>query len=203
MAHVNQWEDIENYIQAAIAAATGYAIDQVIWKHQNYNAPETDYAVIELGDVIALGQDFVRYSTNLSRPAGQEIKQSILGTREVPLEIEVFSSSVIGNTSARSVLEKARTALRLPTIKYGLRKGGIAPFDLGTVNFIPHISNTGFRGRAVCSIRCYVVMPEVVEYCGYISRVRGTYRYWVGASGYSGGVSGYTGTAAIFDTNNA
>lgn len=202
MSHTNKWEDIENYIHAAIVLATGYDSDQVIWKHQNYNAPEVDYATIALGDVIPIAQDFTTYETNLSRPAGQEIKQSVVGVREVPLELEAFSSSTLGNASARAVLEKARTGLRLPSVKYSLRKGGIAPFDLGSVAFIPEIRNTGFRGRAICTIRCYVVMPEVVEYCGYINRVVGTFRYW-GVSGYNNsGVSGFSGYTGIFDTSN-
>lgn len=203
----HKWEEIENDIQAAMVLALGFPSDQVVWKHQNYNAPEMDYAAIALGDIIQVGQDIMTTSTNLSRPAGQEIKQKVFGLREVSLEVEVFASDAMGSSSARAVLEKAKTALRLPSIRYGLRRGGIAPFDPGPVNFIPDIYRAGFRGRAVCSIRCYVVMPEVVEYVGYISRVRGTMRYWTFASGYSGGVSGvasgYSGLTAIFDTNNA
>jgi hypothetical protein len=199
----HRWEDIENYIHSALVLATGFGTDQVIWKHQNYNAPETNYATISLGDVISIGQDITVSTTNTSRPQGQEIEQSVFGFREVPLEIEVFSDAVTGSSGARAVLERARTSLRLPSIKYGLRKGGIAPFDIGTVGFIPEIYNAGFRGRAVCTVRCYVVMPRVVEYCGYISRIRGTITYWTTASGYSGGASGSTGYAAIFDTNNA
>lgn len=192
MAHA--WEDIENAIQRAVAQATGLASDSVIWKYQNFNQPDFDYATVDLGDLITIGQDFVKYSTDLTRPNGQEIKQRVVGLREVSLEIEVFTADRLGNESAKPILERARTALRLPSIKHALNVAGLSPFDLGAVHSLPYIPSVNFRGRAVCSIRCNVITPEVVEYCGYISRVRGT-ATWYTASGVTGG-------QAIFDSAN-
>lgn len=189
------WEDIENYIQGAMVKATGFTAEKVVWKYQNRNAPAMNYATIDLTSVITIGEDRVRYSQDLTRPNGQEIKQTITGQREVSLDLEIFSSTVTGSNSARALMEKTRTSLRLPAIKYSLRRGGIAPFDLGTVGYINDIPTVNFRGRAVCSIRCYVQMPEIVEYCGYIARVRGN------LTAFS--ASGVTGGARIFDTNNA
>lgn len=191
----NQWQDIEDAIHGAMVKATGYSATQVIWKYQNRNIPTGDYATINLGDVIQVGSDLVRYTQDLTRPNGQEIKQSITGLRRVSLDLEIFSDSPIGNTCARAIMEKARSSLRLPSIKYGLRNGGIAPFDLGTVGYIYDIPTVNFRGRAVCSIGCYITMPEVVEYCGYIARVRGNLTAFTS--------TGVTGAARIFDTDNA
>jgi hypothetical protein len=192
----NDWQDIEDAVHDAIARASGLPPEQVVWKYQNRNSPELDFATIDLTNIVQVGEDRVRYTQDLTRPVGQEIKQKISGIRDVSLDLEVFTSNPRGNDSARAIMERTRSALRIPSIKYALRSTGIAPFDIGTVQYLYDIPSVSFRGRAVCSIRCYVSMPEVVEYCGYIERVRG---FILTGPAFTG-LSGITG---IFDTDNA
>jgi hypothetical protein len=190
------WEDIEDRIHEAVVRATGFADDRVVWKWQDADAPALDYATVDLGVPVAVGEDRIRYQTDLTRPQGQEVKQTIRGTREVALELEVFCSAPRGNNSAKAVMARTQMALRIPSIKHLLRLGGLSVFDLGVPGYVNDIPTVNFRGRATCSMRCYVVLPEVVEYCGYIARVRGTVRAqpaWTGVSGI----------ARTFDTNDA
>ncbi len=199
------WVDIENAMQTAISKASGFTADKIIWSYQDFNEPALDHVVITFGGEIAIGQDWIRLTQNLNRPNGQEIKQDIRGVREVPFQIEVFTSAIYGDSAARRVAELIRTKLRLPDVRYGLRKAGISPFDSDPVQYIPDIDSANFRGRAIVNVRCYVPVMDCFEYCGYIARVRG----WIhptgmlAVSGTSGfpfnyGIGTTAGTLAVY-----
>lgn len=182
------WEDVEYAVQRAIVRASGYATEQVVWAFQDMDEPTLDHISLSLGGEMAVGIDRLHISENLSRPNGQEIRQEVQGTREVPLTVEVFTSSVIGELAARRVAELIRARLRLPDVRSIFRRAGVSPFDPGPVDWIPDIPNASFRGRARMIIRCYVPVMGADEYVGYIARVRGTIfpRGYVGPSGASG-----------------
>lgn len=168
------WVDVENALQFAVARASGYTTDRVFWSYQNVNEPELDHIKIHLGGEKVVGIDRLHITQDLARPNGQEIKQEVQGVREVPFEIECFTADTLGDLAARRVLELTRTKLRLPDVRSRLRKAGVAPFDLGDVSYVPDIPSADFRGRAVCTVRCYVPVSDCIEYVGYIARVRGT-----------------------------
>lgn len=191
------WVDIENVMQSAIVRASGLASDRVFWSYQDVNEPQLDHITIRFGGEIVIGIDRVETTTNLSRPRGQEIKQEIKGVREVPFEIEVFTAATSGDAAARRVAELVRTRLRLPDIRYALRGVGVSPFDPGPISYVPDVPSAKFRGRAICTIRCYVPVMDCIEYTGYIARVRGNV-YIHGMVG----ASSPTGTAIPFDSAN-
>jgi hypothetical protein len=188
------WSDIEDAVHKAVCLASGYTTDQVVWSFQNYNAPELDYVLLTFGGDQAIGQDWIRITQDLTRPAGQEMKLDVRGIREVPLQIEVFTSDVYGNDSARRVAEQIRTKLRLDGIRYGLRRAGLSPFDSDMVQWIPDVPTANFRGRAVVTVRCYVPVMDCYEYVGYIATIRG-HIFPSGSMQYSGtsgiSMSGY------------
>lgn len=179
------WADIENATQRAIQLASGFNSDNIIWSFQNKNAPALDYIVLTFGGEIAIGQDWIRITQDLNRPNGQEIKLDVRGIREVPLQIEVFTSAVYGDQAARRVAEMIRTKLRLDSVRHGLRVAGLSPFDSDPVQWVPDIATANFRGRAVLNVRCYVPVMDCYEYVGYIASVRG-FIMPTGAIQYSG-----------------
>lgn len=183
------WADIEDATHKAIRLASGYASDQVFWSHQNFNAPTLDYVLLTFGGELALGQDWIRITQDLTRPVGQEIKLDVRGVREVPLQIEVFTSDVYGDSAARRVAEMIRTKLRLDGVRHGMRRAGISPFDSDSVQWIPDIPTANFRGRAVLTVRCYVPVIDCYEYVGYIATVRGLI--------FPSGVAQYSGSSGI------
>lgn len=185
------WEDVEDAMQKAVALASRLPSDHVIWSYQNVNEPTEPHIIIKFGGAITIGTDRIATSQDLDRPNGQEMKQEVRGVREVPFELQAFTTTTTGSSAARHMLELVRTRLRLPSIRYGLRNVGLSPFDPGPVNWVPDIPAAKFRGRAVCTIRCYVPVMDCEEYTGYIARVRGLVVF----SGSAGG----TGTRS-FDT---
>jgi hypothetical protein len=190
------WEDIEDAMHCAVVKASRLPAGQVAWSYQkNVDEPKLDHITILFGGEIPLGIDRVHTSTDLTRPNGQEVKQEVRGVREVPFTFTCFSAEVTGSTAARRLAELTKTRMRLPDIRYPLRKVGLSPFDPGIVNYVPDIPSTHFRGRAVCTIRCYVPVADCIEYTGYIARVTGL----IVASGLVSTSYGASGFA--FDTN--
>lgn len=184
------WVDIENAMHSAIVRASGYPAERVIWSFQNINAPTEDYIEINFGGAISIGQDWIRNKQDLNRPNGQEIRQDIHGVREVPFDVSVFTSDTTGDAAARHVADLVRTKLRLDSVRSGMRKAGVSPFDASPVSWVPDIPNADFRGRAAFTQRCYVPVIDCFEYVGYIARVRGTV-YPSGLYGYSGQATAY------------
>lgn len=184
------WADIENAMQEAVVRASGFPSERVFWSYQNRNAPPQDYILVHFGGPIAIGLDWVRQDQNLTRPNGQEIRQVVSGVRECAFDVTVFTADTLGDAAARQVAETVRSRFRLSSVRYGMRKAGVSPFDSGPVEYVPDIPSADFRGRAVVSIRCYVPLLDCVEYVGYIARVRGV-AYPTGLVGYTGQATGF------------
>lgn len=161
-------------MQRAVAKASGLTADRVTWSYQSVNEPSLNHIVINFGGEKVIGIDRIHTTQDLTRQNGMEIKQEVQGVREVPFNLECFTTATSGESAARRLLELTRSKLRLDSIRYGLRKAGVSPFDPGPVDYVPDVPATKFRGRAVCMIRCYVPVTACFEYVGYIARVVGT-----------------------------
>src|SRR6201999_4655881 len=142
-AHTEQcavsWDDVGNAIQAAIVQASGLPANQVIWKGQDVNAPPQDYIAISLGGPIQLGIDYLAQDFDATRPRGQEFRLRVSGTREVPLEVECFTSSAITGrqSSALYLCTKLLAALVLPSVRELMAAQDVVPFDQGQPQWIP------------------------------------------------------------------
>jgi len=167
------WTEIHNATQAAIVLASGLPSGKVLWKFQNANAPLQPYIAMKFTPSKTVGQDYKRYDLDLARPLGTEYKVSIAGTREVTLEIEAFTDSTADSSDALSLLEQVKSAFLLDGVMAALDAVELSVFDPGPVNYLPDVPTVNFRGRAVCSVRCYVPAIRAVEYAGYIATVTG------------------------------
>lgn len=187
------WTDIEDAVHKAVCLASGFASDQVVWSFQDRNAPDLDYIVLSFGGEMQVGRDWTHIEQDLTRPAGQEIRLNHSGIREVALQLEVFTSAVYGDDAARRVAELIRSKLRMDSVRYGLNRAGVSPFDSDPVQWVPDIPTARFRGRAVLTVRCYVP-SNVFEDVGYIARVTGRIypTGYLGVSGTSGIAYSYT-----------
>lgn len=168
------WDYVMDVLQRGVAQGTGLPPERVVWKWQNAGAPPHDYVVISVGALQTIGQDWLEMNTDLSRPNGQEIQALVRGVREMPFEIEAFTASTANKMAAIFLAEQARTSFLLPSIRSMLDTAQVSPFDPGPVQYAPDVVAVGFRGRATCTVRCYVPAPLVVEYLGYIAHVNGT-----------------------------
>lgn len=170
----SSWDQIHAAVQQAVTIASGLPAARVVWQYQNANAPPLTYIALAFKYARTKGQDSIINSTDLTRPAGQEIKQAVIGVREVSLQIKGAASGVVGDVSALAVVELARTALLLPSVRAKLATVELSPFDPGPTNHIPEVVGTTYRDVAVCEVRCYVPAPTAAEFVGYIATFGGT-----------------------------
>jgi hypothetical protein len=168
------WEDVQDAVHEAITRASGYPAEKVIWSYQSTNERSLAHVRINFGGESVIGQDRIKTTTDLTRPAGQEIKQEVIGVREVPLDVEVFTSETVGANAARHVAAQIRTKIQLDSIRGVLKSANVSCFDSGPVSWVPDIPAVSFRGRALVTLKCYVPISDCEEYTGYIARVTGT-----------------------------
>lgn len=176
------WQDAMNAIQSAFAAAAQLDPTAVVWAWQNIPQPATPYVKLSMPSITTKGIDWLSRTVDLTRPAGQEVKAQAVGNREVPIEMQVFTDSVADGVAAPFLAEQIKTGLLLPNIRSILTAVGISPFDPGPVQNVPMIVAANFRGRATCTIRCYMPAQALAEYYGYIETVNGTITSTGGAS---------------------
>lgn len=181
---IPHWTALRDAMHAGIVAASGLDASRVIWKFQQGGQPEVAYIAITVSGTSNPGQDGLLPSTDLDRPAGQEVELAVVGFRECTLGLEIFTPSVADDSDALALGERIRTKLRLPSVRDGLGAAGISPFDVGGVQYVPSVVNTTFRGRGLLDIRCYVPAEPLADFVGFIASVGGT----VKTSG--GGVAG-------------
>lgn len=173
----------------AWAASTAYAVGDRVANDTNktYNCTTAGTSAASpatgpsgTGASIADGSVVWAY---VSEAAG--IAQTVVGTREVALQLECFTGPAPGSVSpsvglveasgatARRILDETVTRLRLPTARGTLAAVGVVPFDPGAVNWIPDLVSIGFRGRATCDVRCYMPARALVEYANFIASLSG------------------------------
>ncbi len=165
------WAQIAAGIQGAIATASNLA---AIWRHQSVGQPAVDYVGLSLGAAITEGADYTQERYDAARPAHSQITITTAGVREVALQLEVWSASVVESgaaASALSILDGIVTRLRLPTARSALAAVAVVPFDPGPTNWLPSIVSAGFRGRATCDVRCRMPARAIVEYADWIGSV--------------------------------
>lgn len=164
------WEAVENAIRAWVVTGSGLPADKVIWANQDGDRPEDPFITIALSGLHGRGMDTVESSTDLNRPAGEEIRLNVKGLREMTASVQAFTDATTGNSGARALLMKVQAALRLPSIRDALGALSLSPFDPGDVQVFPIVFPTGFEGRGTLAVRFYV-MQTVDEFTGYISSV--------------------------------
>lgn len=170
------WTQTRDAIHAAIVSASGLAASKVVWGFQDVDERALDYVSMSLGASTTVGQDWIRANYDAGRP-GNEFELSTQGTREVALQLQVFSSATVSATGAVDALERAervKGCLRLPTTRALLDAVAVVPFDPGPVQYVPEVVQVGFRGRATLDVRCYMPAPVFAEYTTYIATISGT-----------------------------
>lgn len=184
------WTEIRNALQAAVCAAAGFTTDaakkKCIWKFQDASQPGMDYVCLHIPRIFPIGQDGIAESTDLGRPAGEEVKLEVVGDRELMLEVECFSASVADSNDALATADRIRSGLALPSVRALVNSVCLAVIEAGPAQYVPSVVSAGFRGRAVVEVRCHAsasAAGAIAEYVGYIAVVKGTITTTGGALG--------------------
>ncbi len=168
------WQTIENALQTWIVAATGLPTSAVIFASQNAPAPAMPYATIKIsGPRGTMAQPALQIETNLLNPAGEEIEQTVTLHQEVTVSCQVYAAATAGTGTAKEYLEKARTALFLPTRLDALSTAGLAVVEMGDTQDLTALLGTAWESRAAMDVRMNLV-DTAVEKTGYIATVETT-----------------------------
>lgn len=108
-----------------------------------------------------------------TRRAGQEIIHGVKGRRELIFGLQCFDGTRTGVGSCAAILEKVKTALRLPSVHAGLRTAHVGVAGMG--NVVPirtgSLGVARFEPRAILEVRAFI-SSEVSEISTFISRAR-------------------------------
>lgn len=161
---------VEDAFRTWVKTATGLADNNIFFQDQKVERPTSTYVTIRVGSVVPLGAVDPVTITEVTDPVpGQEIQISVDGIREVTTSIQVFGPAVSTNPTATAmyIANKIQTSLRLPSVQDALDSAGISVFDIGAVNNLTQLLDTGFDGRAQFDVRCYIVF-SVSQFETYI-----------------------------------
>lgn len=157
-------------------------------------AVATDYWVIRAGaDTLQLATTFLNarnlvplafgtgetgthalVDTSSTRRAGAEISHNVQGARELVLSLQCFDGGATGAGSPMGLLEKVKTAHKLPSVHAGLRTAGVGVARFGNVASVDgSVGSALFEPRAFLEVRAFV-SSEVSEITTYIQRAQVT-----------------------------
>lgn len=171
------YDAIQTAISAAVVSGTGLDADHVLWAYESYQGGERpageSFVTLQLGPSSTIGIDGFDATTDLTRPAGQEVQLKATTLQSFRIYLQAFGGTPTGNTSSLAVLERFRNRLGLPSVRDLLAGVGISPFDSGSVANVPFIEGSKFESRATLEVRCYLDIDET-DFVGFFDRVTGT-----------------------------
>jgi hypothetical protein len=111
-------------------------------------------------------------STPQTARHGAELTRTARGARRAALTIQCFTRKATGNTNARAILERVRSARTLPARAYALRQAGVGVGKMNNIQFNGQVvSTTVFEPRAILEVEFFLA-SEVEETGTYIERAK-------------------------------
>lgn len=163
--------DWKKALRTWIRGSSGLEDSKIVFSQKNTIRLPVPFITIRLGDLLSLGAtDEIKRTTDLTKPAGEEITQTVVGRREMSASIQCFGD---GDESSMSIMSRVQTSLGLTSVSDALNAAGVSVFDIGTIRNITAINETAFEPRHLLEVRCYV-SEEVSESVGYIKTVQVT-----------------------------
>jgi hypothetical protein len=166
-------ETFEDAVHNWFWTATGL---QTIWRRQSGPQPGYPFASLMLAsppNPAAPGWE-ERYSTDLGRAPGEEVEVEVV----VPCQITVSCQAYVGrpdasnpNENAIYYMNKAQSALMLPSIQSALREKNIAVVRPGPVQNLGLLVEDAFESRANMDV-VFGASLSLSDFVGFIERVQ-------------------------------
>lgn len=163
------WGAFQTAVRTWVQGSAGLGANKIIWANQNGNRIERPFVTLRFGDLVPIGATDEKRRTWVGTP-GAELLETVVGQRILTLTVQAFTQQTVGSDTARAILSKVQTALRLTTVRDALNNAGLAPFDIGTVQEISTVLDGDFEGRALMAVRFHVA-ETVSETLTYIEKV--------------------------------
>ena len=147
-----------------------------IWSNQSAPKPDYPYAMLQItnGPRPLAPQWEIRRSTDLGRPAGQEIEYNY----HMPCQFDISCQAYIDMENARDpnknavwYLNKAQTALSLLNVQTTLAESNVTYINTSEVQQINEVFGDAYKSRANIDVTFGTVL-SALEYHTYIERVQ-------------------------------
>lgn len=143
----------------------------VFWSNQKFPQPARPYATLKLtGPRVLSGSDAAETTTDLGRPAGEEVETKYSGPRELTCSVQVYAVPTSGASSARALLARAQASLSRDSVAAALRAAGLAIVDQGGIADLTALLETNWESRAAMDVRLGCT-DSATDRTGYIETV--------------------------------
>jgi hypothetical protein len=146
---------------------------EVIWTHQSAPRPDYPYGTLNIiAGPIAAGPFEQKTSTDLARPAGQEVEFEVRVpcTMTVSCQVHVnIPDSRDPGHYARTLAARAQSRLYLPTVQETFRAANCAVQRVDTFTNISTVVNDGNVSRIGMDV-VFNAALSLTEYTGYIKK---------------------------------
>ncbi len=141
------WQDFQDAIVAWIENSLGI---KAIWMNQARQNIPKPFVTLQIISMRSIGEDEVRYETELLNDPGHEEVPTVAGLRQITIRVIAYSRDQRAGLDGVFFIEKARSSLWRPTIKTALQTAGI-----GYVSDQPLISQDASfdqRYESICAM---------------------------------------------------
>lgn len=168
------WASVEKALVAWLNTATGCTV-----RLADQRAPQLayPYATIRLDGPAPVGTDDLRATSDLDKPAGEEVGLELRGQRTFTASINIYSqqkplsATPYDHTkSARHLAELAQASLALPTPLAGLYAAGLSVVAIGPIQNLTFLQDTDHVERMQMDVRL-ATASSASERTGYIATV--------------------------------
>ncbi len=161
------WSTLQTELPALIAALMEIPCD---WRKQPRKMQQGAHASLDALAPTALGVDDVRWA-DVGDPA-TGVQATVVGQRELTLQVSVWSPQQTLGSSARVYLERLRTRLRWPSTKETLRDLGLALVRIETVVDVDPVEDGRVRSMSTMDVRIAYGASETDAEIPYIEDAR-------------------------------
>lgn len=162
---------LQSAIRQWVKDTSGFDDEKVVWAEQDAVRLAPPFITLRLGDLVTLGAvDEVTTASDESAPGGQEMTQTVIGRRELPVTLQCFGKT---EASAMKILSQVVTSLGLDVHSDPLEEAGISFYQVGPVQNVTALLETTYEPRALVELRGYVT-EEVSAQTTYIQSARVT-----------------------------
>ena len=152
-----------------IRSVTGFGAQSVIWKNQNIGRPAKPYIELFIGSSTPDGSHDYKFPPNAAGSG------TIVGNRELPLSIQIFSPNIgePGYIEVLDVLERIRQSVDIDDVYQTLISAGIAFVDTLTgPTDISQVLDREFEPRGLLDILLRIPYTSEDASQGVIEHVR-------------------------------
>jgi hypothetical protein len=165
----------EDAIHEWIVAASGLAVDRVLWAVEGFERPESGpWISLNIIGSTPVGQSWKETKANPTPSPGAERLITVRSVHVGTLSIQCFGGDATGVDSPRKRLERCALALSLPSRARALNEANVAIGQVGGVQSVGGVINsTRFEPRAVLQVNAHY-NDELSETGTYVENVSAT-----------------------------